>query len=301
MAAMLARMMRTPAATSPVETAISMLAATTVRGGEDAAIQRLLGLVAQQGSDWQRSALLRGVEVAVLGAAMPGSAGGRRTGPAAPPTAAALPCATCPGGRGGPGGAYAFPRPPNWRSGQGQSGTDLRLTRAPAEFVALAASGDPLAQRAGAVLAKVVWPGKPGAPAAAVPLTPAEIRHFEDGRELYKNVCQGCHQPDGRGQDRIAPSLVGSVLALAPADIAARVLLHGKEGAIGLMPPIGASFSDEQVAAVLTYIRREWGHSASPVTPGQVTKLRAATRSRTRPWRHDELLKLLPPDPALRQ
>ena len=298
-AAMLARMMGTPAATSPVETAISMLAATTVRGGEDAAIQRLLALVAQQGSEWQRSAVLRGVEVAVLGAAMPGSAGGRRTAPAAP--AAALPCPTCPGGRAGPGGAYAFPRPPNWRSGQGQSGTGLRLTRAPAELIALAAGGDPLAQRAGAVLARVVWPGKPGAPAAAAALTPAESRRFEDGRELYRNVCQGCHQPDGRGQDRIAPSLVGSVLALAPADIPARVLLHGKEGTIGLMPPIGASFSDEQVAAVLTYIRREWGHSASAVTPQQVAKVRAGSRSRTRPWRHDELLKLLPPDPALRQ
>ena len=35
--------------------------------------------------------------------------------------------------------------------------------------------------------------------------------------------------------------------------------LNGKEGPIGLMPPIGVVLSDEQIAAVLTYIRREWG------------------------------------------
>ena len=31
------------------------------------------------------------------------------------------------------------------------------------------------------------------------------------------------------------------------------------------MPPLGSALTDEQIAAVLTYIRREWGQTASPV------------------------------------
>jgi hypothetical protein len=53
--------------------------------------------------------LLRGAEVALLGAAMPGNPTGRRGGAPIAPNA---PCPTCPGGRAGPGGAYAFPQAP---------------------------------------------------------------------------------------------------------------------------------------------------------------------------------------------
>ena len=84
---------------------------------------------------------------------------------------------------------------------------------------------------------------------------------------MYRNACQSCHQPDGRGQDRVAPSLVGSCVRLAVPEVPIRILLGGKEGDIGLMPPLGTMLSDEQIAAVLTYIRREWGQSASPVEP----------------------------------
>ncbi len=134
----------------------------------------------------------------------------------------------------------------------------------------------------------MTWTGKSGA-VTAVPLTALEQQRFDAGREIYRNVCQACHQPDGRGQDKIAPALVGSAIALAPAAIAARVLLHGKEGAIGLMPPIGAAFGDEQVAGVLTYIRREWGQTATAVDPATIRAVRAATRDRTRPWTEAEL------------
>ena len=88
------------------ETAITMLAATIVRGGQDAAVLNVLASAADTGrSGWQRSALLRGAEVAVLNSPMPGTVARR----AAPPIANA-PCPTCPGGRAGPGGAYAFDR-----------------------------------------------------------------------------------------------------------------------------------------------------------------------------------------------
>ena len=270
------------------ETAITMLAATIVRAGQDSAIQSVLASIGDAGGvEWQRSALLRGVEGAVLNAPMPGNLGRR----GAPPMANA-PCPTCPGGRAGPGGGYAFERP-NARGPAGRGGQrTVRLGREPAAFSAVAAAGGDLGTRAANVLARIEWPGKPGV-AVVTPLTPEEQQRFEAGREVYRNICQACHQPDGRGQERLAPSLIESELALAASDVPARILLNGKEGSVGLMPPVGSVLSDDQIAGVLTYIRREWGHAGAPVTAAEVAKVRAQTASRTRPWKHDELMAMI--------
>ena len=127
------------------------------------------------------------------------------------------------------------------------------------------------------MLARIEWPGKPGAANPVTPLTAAEQQRFEAGREVYRNICQACHQPDGRGLARVAPTLVGSMLALAPAEVTARILLNGKEGRVGLMPPIGATLNDDQIAGVLTYVRREWGQAGNPVDPATVEAVRAQT------------------------
>ena len=73
-------------------------------------------------------------------------------------------------------------------------------------------------------------------------------------------MCLGCHQEDGRGKDKLGANLVDSAFVNG-ADAAAsiRILVGGKEGPIGLMPPLGPALSDEQIASVLTYIRRAWG------------------------------------------
>jgi mono/diheme cytochrome c family protein len=75
----------------------------------------------------------------------------------------------------------------------------------------------------------------------------------------------------------------------------ARILLQGLRGPIeidgerwdGEMPSV--SFSDEDIAAILTYIRREWGHGAEPVSPATIARVREATKSRTQPWTVAEL------------
>jgi mono/diheme cytochrome c family protein len=167
------------------------------------------------------------------------------------------------------------------------------LSREPALVALSAANGGDLSSRAAAVLPRLEWPGKPGV-VTTTPLTAAEQVRFDAGRTIYENVCQACHQPDGRGREKLAPTLIGSPFAIA-ADpgIPIRVVLNGKEGPVGLMPPLGAAFSDDQVAAVLTYIRREWGHTAAPVAPSDVAAVRPQTASRTRPWTNDELTRLL--------
>jgi len=155
-------------------------------------------------------------------------------------------------------------------------------------------TGD-LGTRAAAVLARIEWPGKPGASAPVTPLTPVEEQRFAAGQDIYKNLCQACHQPDGRGQEKLAASLLNSTLALAPANVTSRILLNGKEGKIGEMPPLGKALSDDQIAAVLTYIPREWGQTGSPVDPATVKETRALVADRVRPWTDAELLALIGP------
>jgi mono/diheme cytochrome c family protein len=81
-------------------------------------------------------------------------------------------------------------------------------------------------------------------------------------------------------------------MALTDPGIPVRILLHGKEGTVGLMPPLGTSLTDEQIAGVLTYVRRQWGNEAAAVKPEMVKETRAATTGRTRPWTQEELIAL---------
>ena len=262
---------------------ITMLAATVVRSARDEDVQQLFGWVGEEGrARWQRSALMRGAEVTLLGTTMPATAA-----PSAS-ASAGQPCPTCPGGRAGPGGAYAYTRPAPAAPAGARGGPQLVLSREPAALTGLAA-GDVFRQRVTEVLARVTWPGKPGEAAPVRALTAVEQRRFDVGRDVYRNICQVCHQPDGRGRDKLAPTLIGGVFTLGPPAIPARILLGGKEGAFGLMPPIGSTLTDEQIAGVLTYIRREWGQTGTPVDAATVKAVRALTAGRARPWTDDEL------------
>lgn len=154
------------------------------------------------------------------------------------------------------------------------------------------------------VLAKLVWPGKPetGQSAPPAPLNSEQRALFEKGKALYGTVCAACHQPTGIGQAGLAPPLAGSEWVLGPADRSIRILLHGLSGPVTVagtpwqleMPPLGAAMNDEQIAAVLTYLRREWGHTASPVAPADVARMRERFPDRGNAWTAEELMKSLP-------
>ncbi len=293
-------LMQGSAGTPQRDAAITVLAATIVRSGQDEAVQNLFQWAAQaERPQWQRSALVRGAEVALLNEPMPGNPPPRTA--AAQPSGTSVPSAAR-GSRAGPGGAPAFPSlgagaTPAASEGAARGGGGrgrapaLKLTKEPA-LVSLAERGDELSQRANALLTRMEWPGKPGLVAAAAPLTAAEQQRFAAGKQIYESICQACHQANGRGQDKLAPGLVGSALALGPAAVAVRIVLNGKEGSVGLMPPLGAAFDDEQVAAVLTYIRREWDQTGSAVDAATVKDIRAPTAGRTRPWTAEELARI---------
>ncbi len=81
------------------------------------------------------------------------------------------------------------------------------------------------------------------------------------GAAVYAGACAGCHMPDGRGAVGAAayPSLVRDERLAAAGYPIARVL-RGR----GAMPPLGRSLSDEQVAAVVGYIRTNFGNAYAP-------------------------------------
>ncbi len=259
---------KTVASASPNES-VAMLTAAVAKAGDVAAVQRVIDVIADASQpEWQRVALLRGLDAGlpVLGAP---AGGGRRGGGGG----GGLPGLSAPGGR-----VAVVP------------GRGVSLPAEPAGLTKLAAGSDAIALLAKNVSAKLDWPGRPAPVVTAAPLTADQQKRFEAGAEIYKNLCMGCHQEDGRGKDKLGANLVGSPYATA-ADSSAmiRILVGGKEGPIGLMPPLGPALTDEQIAAALTYVRRAWGHTGSAVDPLNVMEVRGLSKGRTRPWSDDEL------------
>lgn len=131
------------------------------------------------------------------------------------------------------------------------------------------------------------------------PLSPEQQARFEAGKELYAVVCGACHQPHGNGQEGLAPPLANSEWATGSEERLIRISLQGLRGPVKvngktfqLEMPAMAVLEDEQIAAVLTYIRREWGNAAAPVEPKSVAKIRADTAKRDEAWTEAELFKL---------
>jgi mono/diheme cytochrome c family protein/glucose/arabinose dehydrogenase len=144
----------------------------------------------------------------------------------------------------------------------------------------------------------IVWPGKAGVAslAAIKPLTAEQQARFEAGKALYATVCATCHQITGRGLDGLAPPLLDSEWVLGSHERTVRIVLHGVRGPItvlgrvhtGDMPAFGA-LDDQQISSILTYLRREWGHTAAPVDPEHVKAIRAATAGHSDAWSPEEL------------
>jgi mono/diheme cytochrome c family protein len=109
------------------------------------------------------------------------------------------------------------------------------------------------------------------------------------GGAIYRDQCSACHGLDGKGIDRLFPSVANSSMARAddPTSVI-RIVLRGarsvatdKEPTAPGMPSYGGQLKDDQVANVLTYIRNSWGGAAPAVSPEQVGHLRASVAKRS--------------------
>lgn len=167
------------------------------------------------------------------------------------------------------------------------------------------------ANRLAALTALFEWPGHEGKAAElatkpkANALTVDEQKLFAQGRQLYLATCSGCHGTDGVGMARFAPPLTKSQWVLGDGKRLALILLHGMEGPVDvagkvynapdILPvmPAHSTLDDAAIAAILTYIRNEWGNQAGAVDRRTVGMTRVMSQGRVVPWTTKDLDKYM--------
>jgi mono/diheme cytochrome c family protein len=105
---------------------------------------------------------------------------------------------------------------------------------------------------------------------------------MELGRKIYVQQCAVCHGDEGKGFPSEMPPLAGnqSITMSSPVNPIRMVLNGGyapgtkKNPRPHGMPPFSHILSDDEVAAVVTYIRVAWNNTGTPVTPAQANELR---------------------------
>jgi len=122
-------------------------------------------------------------------------------------------------------------------------------------------------------------------------------QQIDAGKEVYMKAAAGggmcftCHQPNGVGLAGQFPPLAGSDWVLGDKDRLIKISMYGLMGEIevngvkynNVMAPPGippGSLTDDQIANVLTYIRNDWGNSASAVSAEEVATVRASLKGR---------------------
>ena len=156
------------------------------------------------------------------------------------------------------------------------------------------------------LIQKLTWPGKP------LREIVLEIKEYEldatmmaKGRQKYLNLCASCHGTQGEGMKRFAPPLKKSEWVLGEGYTLAMILLHGMEGPVSvngkrydipeILPsmPSFSTLQNEDIAAISTYIRNSWGHSAPPISSGTIGHIRYRTQGQITPWKASELDSLI--------
>jgi alcohol dehydrogenase (quinone), cytochrome c subunit len=109
-------------------------------------------------------------------------------------------------------------------------------------------------------------------------------READRGAELYDDNCAACHHSDGEGSPQALPKIAGNPSVLsADANSLIRLVLHGSSlpgttlapSTLG-MPGFDQRLSNDDVASLLTFIRRSWGNQASSVSARQVARVRGS-------------------------
>jgi mono/diheme cytochrome c family protein/glucose/arabinose dehydrogenase len=134
-------------------------------------------------------------------------------------------------------------------------------------------------------------------------LSKNEKKQFKLGHEIYfrEGHCGTCHQADGKGLAPAFPPLENSIFVHGDAERLIKLTLHGLIGPFEMngikydgqvpMTPFGGMLPDEEIAAVLTYVRNQFGNEASAITVEQVKEVREKTKDMTGLYQMEELLK----------
>lgn len=134
----------------------------------------------------------------------------------------------------------------------------------------------------------------------------AKIDPIVLGKKQFAAACIACHQADGKGLAGVNPPLAGSDWVAGSEERLVRIVIHGLKGPVNVlgveysaaaMPVFGKvagsgyNWSDEKIAAVLTYVRQEWGNKSGPISTELVAAVRTKEGDR-KEWSAEELLKI---------
>lgn len=131
-----------------------------------------------------------------------------------------------------------------------------------------------------------------------------DLALFVQGKQIYEKegYCITCHQADGKGLGASGfPPLAGTKWTIGNEERLIKIVLNGMLGPLEVngvqypgqapMTPFKGLLEDQEIAAVLTYIRNAFGNKASPVQPEKIKRVRAATKNKTDFYSPAELLK----------
>jgi mono/diheme cytochrome c family protein len=137
-------------------------------------------------------------------------------------------------------------------------------------------------------------------------LNSEEKAQYMAGQKVYfrEGHCSTCHQPNGKGLDPAFPSLEKSSWVAGSPDRLIKLALYGLMGPLEIngkkydgqvpMTPFGGMLKDDEMAAVLTFVRNSFGNQATAIKPDQVKAVRDANPGRVMFFMTDELLKQHP-------
>jgi mono/diheme cytochrome c family protein len=133
-----------------------------------------------------------------------------------------------------------------------------------------------------AVYLKSLPPKGEGPPPPTAQLVSPPV--MELGRKVYDAQCAMCHGSDGKGFPPSYPPLANNQSIEMPSPVnPIRMVLNGgyppatrKNPRPHGMPPFAHILNDDEVAAVVTYIRVAWGNGGTPVSASQANELRSA-------------------------
>ena len=123
-------------------------------------------------------------------------------------------------------------------------------------------------------------------------------KQFPAGMSLFASTCQTCHGEDGNGIPALAPPLNNSEWVTGDRDKLIAIVLYGLTGPVkvnkklykspeinGEMPGLAHNkdITDETIAQVLSYIRKNWNNNASGITRDEVIKIRQHWNERQQP------------------
>ncbi|MDF9796034.1 mono/diheme cytochrome c family protein [Catalinimonas alkaloidigena] len=117
------------------------------------------------------------------------------------------------------------------------------------------------------------------APQASAELT----QKMETGKTVYNTYCIACHQADGSGVPGAFPPLQETEWVNGETDTLISIVLNGLQGEITVKGQTYNSvmtahnfLSDDEVAGVLTYVRKSFGNNSSEITAEEVAEIRGA-------------------------